>query len=741
MPEKTLTVATYAAGASLAAITLIYVFGPTYFLDSSPHGASSSSSALPGLPNRKKGVVGLANPANDCFINSVLQALAGLGDLRLYLIREIHRRSLDEPWVYANAVPRDARPAKNMPDWKVEGLQSGIVTKALKDMLDALNERPIYKKTISAAPFVRSLEVAFRQRISRQQQDAQEFLQVVAERLCDEYHAGRRARAYARRKASAAWSRPGALSAGSPPSNASGGHGEEGQPPSTALDPSKDPSSSHGGRREDTALGLDEASEKAQNGVNGEQHVAPTANGNDDDTEAEEEEGFPMEGRFESQIECLTCGFKPKPTESTFCTLTLNVPQTSSTSLNSCFDGMFKTEYIDDFKCEKCRLLHAISVLEAEMAKSTSESFRAKTSAAIAKLQAAVESDPEHPPDDVPLPDLRFAPKRRIARHVRLTGFPKIMAIHLSRSIYDASHLSQKNSAKVAFPERLPLGGLLHQRKYKLLATVTHKGSHHSGHYESFRRQSLHPPFSNPHTFQPSDVYSRSGSPAPTPRLAPSSSPRAQQQQQQHNWDDSSSALASNPDLLSPESSSSLSPSTPSLESSSTTAAARTGSASRDSPPLNGSSSSSTRPGRPSLTTAPASRGKDAKDITDTASLKSVAASARSTLSRITSRPSSSSRGASRNANGNGNGDSVASESAVSTAVGETTTNTTPVASPPPAPTPAAAIPKSKTRRHRHDDRWWRISDDKVKEASTRDVLGMRREVYLLFYELERQRP
>ncbi len=70
--------------------------------------------------------------------------------------------------------------------------------------------------------------------------------------------------------------------------------------------------------------------------------------------EEDEDGGFPLEGKYESQIECLTCGFKPQPTASTFCTLTLNVPQASSTSLSTCFDGMFKTEYIDDFKCEKC---------------------------------------------------------------------------------------------------------------------------------------------------------------------------------------------------------------------------------------------------------------------------------------------------------------------------------------------------------------------------------------------------
>ncbi len=92
--------------------------------------------------------------------------------------------------------------------------------------------------------------------------------------------------------------------------------------------------------------------------------------------------------------------------------------------------------------------MHALSVLESEQGRSSSDSQKAKNAEAIAKLRNAVETDPEHPPDDVDLPDLRYAPKRRIARHIRLTHFPKIMAVHLSRSIYDASNLSQKKLGK-----------------------------------------------------------------------------------------------------------------------------------------------------------------------------------------------------------------------------------------------------------------------------------------------------
>lgn len=619
MPDKTLKVVTYAAGASLAAITLVYVFAPTYFLDGD---ASASGSAA--LSTRKKGVVGLSNPANDCFINSVLQALAGLGDLRLYLIREIHRRSLDDESVYAQLVSADIlariedekampRFGKDIPNWKLEGLQRGSVTRGLKEILDALNERPIHKKTISAARFVKVLEEAFRQRISRQQQDAQEFLQVVAERLCDEYHAGRRARWLARRAATL-----------------------DGEPSmrrvvvAEVLDtgmPQLPGPTSQGGMRD-----LDSSAGATKGGL--EHHSSREGTG------AEEEEGFPLEGRFESQIECLTCGFKPRPTASTFCTLTLNVPRVSSTTLGACFDDMFKTEYIDDFKCEKCRLLHALSIVESEARQPISEAVRAKAQATVEKLKHAIEADPEKPPEDVQLPDSRSAPKRRIRRHIRLIDFPKVLAIHLSRSIFDASYSSQKNSAKVAFPEQLPLGGLLQQRRYKLLGVVTHKGSHNSGHYESFRRQNMYPPFSNPSTFQASEAYSRRPSPASTPRL------------------ESDGQTPGSPTVPAPAqelSTNGLDADVPSFPDPGATAA-----------------------GSPRSLLSDNLRNKERP--ADTRDHSASAPQVRRTL-----------------------------------------------------------VEKPKSRKQQA--RWWRISDEKIKEASTRDVLSMQREVYLLFYEIERQSP
>ncbi|KAF2396148.1 cysteine proteinase, partial [Trichodelitschia bisporula] len=438
MPDKPLTIATYAAGASLAAITLVYVFAPTFFLDG---GAGGSEDARGGRSARRL-VVGLVNPANDCFINSVLQALAGLPELRKYLIREVHRRALDGD-MYSGAGTSKEVDARA---WKAEGLRRGVVTRALKEILDRLNERPIYRKTISAQEFVAQLERAFNTHISRQQQDAQEFLQVVTERLGEEYAAGVKARRALR-----------------------DGGGDE--------------------KEEDEADGDKKETEK--------------------DEEEEEESGFPFSGQLKSQIECETCNFKPTPTLSSFVTLILNVPQRSATTLNHCFDGMLKIEHIDDFKCDKCRLLHALDLKSREKDRTRDPTRAAALESEISAINHALASDPEHPPPAANLPARSLAPQRRIKRSIRISRFPKILAIHLSRSIYTTAPPT-KNTAKVAFPEHLPLGGVLSQTHYRLLALVTHKGGHNSGHYESFRRQvTAGLPFSTPHSFGAQGPFSR----------------------------------------------------------------------------------------------------------------------------------------------------------------------------------------------------------------------------------------
>ncbi|PKY08359.1 cysteine proteinase [Aspergillus campestris IBT 28561] len=606
MQERPTTVAAYAAGASLAAVALFYVFGPNFTLD----GEDSTDS------NRKKSIVGLSNPANDCFINSVLQALAGLGDLRVYLIRELHRRELDGPEIY-NVLPDvDEIPRGEKPE-KILELQRGTITRALKEMLDRLNERPIYKKTISARGFIQSLEYAFRTRLSRNQQDAQEFLQIVAERLCDEYHAGVKAR-------------------------------QRVQAPLPARDddlPPKTPT--------EVEVRIDDGSE------NGLPAIIDTKL-----REMDTEYWFPFEGKLESQIECQFCHYQYKPNQTSFVNLTLQVPQKSSTTLSACFDGLLKTEYIEDFRCDRCSLQHAVDVKTHELTRSRSESDRRTLETEIQQLQDAIQTDPEYVPEGVRLPPAESVPKRRIARHMRITVFPKIVAIHLSRSIFDHSS-STKNAAKVSFPERLPLGGILSQKWFKLLAIVCHKGSHQSGHYESFRRNNLYPPFSTPDVFR--SISTSTSSPPTSPSPSSGDSPATSRTPSIKN------SPKPQPQLI-PPSSPSPRPSTSSSRISFQSKRSKSSASKRNLSP----SPTSDQPQSPATD---GSRGSKSGSRTSFMS------------ERI--RPGSSGDGGSRSTS-------------------------------------------RLRRRHKPNDRWWRISDEKIKECKTPDVLGMQREVYLLFYELEK---
>ena len=628
MPDKSLTVVTYAASASLAAIALVYFFNPNYMIDGEPSTASASM--------RKKGVVGLFNPANDCFINSVLQSLAGLGDVRLYLIRELHRRKLDGLEVYTS-LPDRGPDDKPIDIRKALSLQSGEVTMALKEMIDRLNERPIQKKTISAAKFVAALEHAFDTRISKSQQDAQELLQVVAERLSEEYHAGKAARKRAGLAREA-----------------------EMEGPEISI----------------TRSGMSDQEELDM--LRNRASISEI----DDAAFSTEESGFPLEGQTQSQIECQHCHFIPKASPASFVMLTLNVPQTSATNLNDCYDAHFKTEYIDDYKCDRCRLEHAIGVFNEDLAQTSSEREKDGIRDQIAKLQKAMIDDPEKPPQDVELPDKNFAPERRIARHVQITTFPKVLVIHLSRSIYDPRNYSTKNAAKVTFPETFPLGGLINRRNYKLLGMVSHKGSHNSGHYESFRRQHIYAPTSNPHPDPQSGPYSATPSANPTPAASAIPSPQISPTK---NVGPHESPISSMPPT-------SLGSPIPSIISptASLSSIAHSNSATR---PASGTSTNlshyeghkhSTPSSPPSYLGNSLDRTPQARTSFDESSVRSQGSGFKDSLKK------------------------------------------------------SGSLLRSRSKSKKPNDRWWRISDDKIKECKTIDVLSMQKEVYMLFYEMEK---
>ncbi|KAL9101359.1 MAG: hypothetical protein Q9163_003382 [Psora crenata] len=628
MPDKPLTVFTYAASASLAAIALVYFFHPNYLFDGDSSTATGST--------RKKGIVGLSNPANDCFINCILQSLAGLGDLRVYLIRELHRRKLEGQEVYGLVPEKDAN-GKEINVQKLLSLQKGDVTRGLKDIIDRLNERPIYKKTVSAVGFIRVLERAFGTKISKAQQDAQELLQIVAERLSEEYHAGKNVR-----KTLRTFARRTKINA------EDGGAGKE-------------PS-------ENIQLLKDDIHRESKVKVPGLMEEYSNTDIAEDQESMEEEDGFPLEGQTEARTECQYCHFTPKAKPTTFVMLNLMVPQKPSSSLNDCFDAHFKTEYIDDYKCDKCRLEHAIRVFTETLAKAKTEEEKLSIETGIQKLKKAIIEDPETVPEGVGLPDIKLAPERKIARHIEIVRFPKVLVIHLSRSIYDLHSSSMKNMAKVTFPEKFPVGGILNRRTYKLLCMVTHKGTHNSGHYETFRRQYSYAPYSNPYSDKTTGPYSTRATPNRSMKPSPNVQP---------------ALMSPETELCAPD----LSP-----------AAAGNISEFPDFSPL--SDSRSTTLIQPSPRPVGVHVGSQG-------TLRTKSEGRESPIN-LTTKTVPMTRHAAPGFNAQLKSKSVA------------------------GPDINRAKPKKKAA-----DRWWRISDDKIKECKTIEVLDMKKEVYLLFYEME----
>jgi ubiquitin carboxyl-terminal hydrolase 16 len=378
-----------------------------------------------------------------------------------------------------------------------------------------------------------------------------------------------------------------------------------------------------------------------------------------------------MEGQTEAQTECQFCHFQPKTNPTSFVMLNLMVPHKNFTTLNECFDAHFKIEYIEDYKCDKCRLQHALQTYSQKLASAKSDKERNSFQTAVDKLTMAVEEDPETAPNGVVLPDIKLAPRRKVSRHVQITAFPKILVLHLSRSIYD-QHSSTKNAAKVSFPERLPLGGILNRRNYKLLGMVSHKGTHNSGHYESFRRQHVYAPYSTPHVQKQTSPYSACGTPTsptmPSPKVpGTSSSPP----------EDSGSVAISSPNGDEILSTPTLSP-RPSIISISA------------SPP-------STRPSSGSLSGNPPTKTPLPSNPPPINPSPSSPPTTRSNATKL-NRPSRHK--------------------------------------------PSSSLDASRFRRKKrpNNDHWWRISDDKIKECKTGDVLALQKDVYLLFYEMEREK-
>lgn len=137
---------------------------------------------------------------------------------------------------------------------------------------------------------------------------------------------------------------------------------------------------------------------------------------------------------------------------------------------------------------------------------------------ATSKLRSAlseVKSSPK--PIDIDIDTIQLPPnvewklvKVPAIKHTTVSKAPRVMAIHLVRSIYERGYGAGRNGCEVNFEEelRIPVGGEAvelrkeeeaisdddedggeYNERYRLMSVVTHKGGHDNGHYICYRRR------------------------------------------------------------------------------------------------------------------------------------------------------------------------------------------------------------------------------------------------------------
>ncbi|KAJ1931670.1 ubiquitin-specific protease ubp1, partial [Linderina macrospora] len=237
----------------------------------------------------------------------------------------------------------------------------------------------------------------------------------------------------------------------------------------------------------------------------------------------------PLLGMAASRIACVKCGYTAAIRHFTFDNLSLAVPMANTTTIEACLGMYTVIDRLDDFKCRHCTLtatLHKtiadIGHHQAELRTVESESKRAKRHiAAISRLsdrqkelEKALAANPESPLKGV---ELVSPPPGVSTKQTMIARTPRILVLHLSRSIFTPSgdmiknparvrlqllldispftttgHINTSASVPISGPQPLSIASRADAKRnnclYRLSAVVVHAGSHHSGHFYAYRR-------------------------------------------------------------------------------------------------------------------------------------------------------------------------------------------------------------------------------------------------------------
>ncbi|GMG19728.1 unnamed protein product [Ambrosiozyma monospora] len=274
---------------------------------------------------------------------------------------------------------------------------------ALMELLSKLQETVYTSRVVSVWEFLHVIEDIHHSRISRNQHDAQELLQLILETLENEYL--KLSKLVADRQSLFT----NTATASSPDSTSS--------PTSTSSDE------------------LSSGNEKTINAV----------------------PKFPFAAEISSSLRCLKCGHSSSANYDPMMILSLNTPQDSSIDLETLLKRT-ESEIIDDYSCLKCMIRFILAnplprptpqqqqfMQDLKTLNEDPELFINQDIPAL--LQSFVDTYPGAKSPHV---------KSSVHKTAKVIAPPKILALHLSRSIF-ADTRAWRNSCNVGFSENLKL--------------------------------------------------------------------------------------------------------------------------------------------------------------------------------------------------------------------------------------------------------------------------------------------
>ncbi|KAJ1719271.1 ubiquitin-specific protease ubp1, partial [Coemansia biformis] len=339
---------------------------------------------------------GLYNLGNTCFLNATLQSLSSLDAFNGYVDS------------CAVALPDDARGSVHSVD--------AAIAAQLRHVLGLLAPQPRPVAAHSPRALISSLGKKSRWVASRSEQDAQELFQVLSstlQTLCRDTEAPLFSLDFL----------------------------ASSRPIETSVVPAR--------RRESSCKARDARCEP--DSAHATSSPEPRGQGIDN----------PFLGMAASRTACVKCGYTAAIRHFTFDNLSLTVPRVQNTTVEECLALYTAIDRLDDFKCRRCTIAATLARVKSDAAQRKVDLAalegrpkRARQLAAAAetlleqqrRLENALTSDPE-----ADLGDIRLsAPPPGIStRQTMVARTPRILVLHLSRSIYLPTGGTAKNPARV----------------------------------------------------------------------------------------------------------------------------------------------------------------------------------------------------------------------------------------------------------------------------------------------------